>query len=627
MTFQGATTNPPADPQETWREVQAGPEAILWMEFAAARSPGAFFRPWLAMQCGLVPRAIGGLLLVETDNRYAMAAVWPDDGRDVSQIAEAAGPALRQRRGVVHYLADGGGYSNSACVAHPVEIDGRFRAVLVVQVAQASAADLRSTVHQLRWGVGWLEALFRRLQSQEDEDRIKRMTCAMDILSDAGEQRQLHGCVVAVANQLAVRLGCSRVSIGLARHGRVRLAAISHSAVVEEKSRVVETIENAMEEALVQRGTVVVPDKAAAERRVSLAHRDLARMIAASASVASVVMTSADRAVGVITLERDDGAAFDPAAIQLLEVVAHLLGPLVEMKVQRQRLVTGRLVEGIGSSLTALVAPRRLAIKVAAAAILCLLVYGAFAQADFRVSGKALVEGAIQRVVVAPFEGYVSAAPVRAGDVVAAGQTLATLDDREMALEAVRARSDYAEQVLKYNDAMGHHDPVAARVAGALIEESKARLTQAEDKLARARIIAPWAGIVVSGDLSQMLGSPVDKGQVLFQLAPLDSYRVILQVDERDISFISTGQSGQLILTGFSSRSFPFKVKMVTPVATASEGRNFFRVEAEIADPDKQLRPGMEGVGKVSIARHRLLWIWTRPLVEWAIISAWKWTP
>jgi multidrug efflux pump subunit AcrA (membrane-fusion protein) len=234
--------------------------------------------------------------------------------------------------------------------------------------------------------------------------------------------------------------------------------------------------------------------------------------------------------------------------------------------------------------------------KLAVATRLSLLVYGAYAQGDFRVSGKALVEGEIQRAAVAPFSGFISTAPVRAGDIVTAGQALATFDDRELSLEVLRLRSEYEQQVLKYNDAMGHRDPVAAHMAVALIEESKAELAQAESKLGRAKIVAPFAGVVVSGDLRQMLGSPVEKGQVLFQLAPLDSFRIILQVDERDISFVSAGQSGQLVLTGFSSRSFPFKVKVVTPVATASEGRNFFPVEAEIQDPDKQLRPGMEGV-------------------------------
>ena len=105
-----------------------------------------------------------------------------------------------------------------------------------------------------------------------------------------------------------------------------------------------------------------------------------------------------------------------------------------------------------------------------------------------------------------------------------AGQILATLDDRDLNLELLRVRSEYEQQVVKYNDALGGRDPVAARLASALIEQSKAQLARAEDRLGRAKIIAPFSGVVVSGDLRQRLGSPVEKGQVLFQLAPLDPF-------------------------------------------------------------------------------------------------------
>ena len=627
MIWHGATTQAAGAVRESRQEIEASQDPALWADFAAPSSTSSFFRSWLAIQCSFVARAVAGVLLVdEVEGRYAVVASWPDGSRDMTHLAAAAGPALKQRRGIVHYPPHGAGQPEGGCVAYPVEVDGRLRAVVVVQIATGSAADLQAAVQRLRWGAGWLETSFRRLQTEDDEARIKRMGFAMGILGDAGERRELHACAVAVANELAVRLNCSRVSIGVARRGHMRLAAISHSAVFEKKTNLVETIENAMEETSVQREAVTLPGISSAERRISLAHRELMRMTA-STSVASVVMTSANRVVGAITLERDSGTAFDASTVRLLEAVAHLLGPLVEMKAERHRLISGRLIDAVGSSVTALVGRRRPVIKLAAATILSLLVYGAFAQGDFRVSGKALVEGEIQRAAVAPFGGFISTAPARAGDIVVAGQVLATLDDRELTLEVLRLRSEYEQQVLKYNDAMGHRDPVAARMAVALIEQSKAELAQAEDKLGRAKIVAPFSGVVVSGDLRQMLGSPVDKGQVLFQLAPLNSFRVILQVDERDISFVSAGETGQLVLTGFSSRSFPFSVKAVTPVATASEGRNFFPVEGEIQDPDKQLRPGMEGVGKVSIVRCRLLWIWMRPLVEWAQITAWKWAP
>jgi multidrug efflux pump subunit AcrA (membrane-fusion protein) len=412
----------------------------------------------------------------------------------------------------------------------------------------------------------------------------------------------------------------------LAKDNGIRLAVISHSAVFQEKSHVIATIENAMEEALDQSSSVVVPPAPNSERRIALAHGELGRESGAN-SVASVVMASAGRPVGVITLERDSVDAFDGRTVQLLEAVAVLLGPLLEMKADTQRLIAGKVVDKTKSGLQALFGPRHPAVKLAAVAAVVVLAFVCLVPGDFRVSAKAVVEGAVQRAAVAPFDGFIATAVARAGDVVSQGQVLATLDDRELALEEVRWKSEYEQQVLKYNDALGKHDRAQARVLNALIEQARAQLALVEDKRARATITAPFAGVVVSGDLSQLLGSPVEKGKMLFELAPLHEFRVILQVDERDILYVANGQSGQLVLTGFSSAAFPLHVKAVTPVATAAEGRNYFRVEAEVDDPEKRLRPGMEGIGKVTTGEAPLIWIWSRTLIDWVRITMWKWWP
>ena len=61
--------------------------------------------------------------------------------------------------------------------------------------------------------------------------------------------------------------------------------------------------------------------------------------------------------------------------------------------------------------------------------------------------------------------------------------------------------------------------------------------------------------------------------------------------------------------------------------ATAQGGRNVFRVEALLGSADAQLRPGMEGVAKLSVSRASLLWIWTRPIIERLRVIIWEWTP
>jgi multidrug efflux pump subunit AcrA (membrane-fusion protein) len=122
-----------------------------------------------------------------------------------------------------------------------------------------------------------------------------------------------------------------------------------------------------------------------------------------------------------------------------------------------------------------------------------------------------------------------------------------------------------------------------------------------------------------------LLGTPVELGKVLFQIAPLDDYRVILQVEERDIAHLVTGQRGELTLAGIPNQHMDFSVEQITPVSTSQEGRNYFRVEAHLFSPSERVRPGMEGVGKVIAGERKLIWIWTHNLINWLRLSAWKW--
>ena len=46
---------------------------------------------------------------------------------------------------------------------------------------------------------------------------------------------------------------------------------------------------------------------------------------------------------------------------------------------------------------------------------------------------------------------------------------------------------------------------------------------------------APFDGVLVSGDLSHSVGAPVERGEVLFELAPLDDYLVVLEVPEAEV--------------------------------------------------------------------------------------------
>lgn len=612
-------------------ELQSGstrnsrPDSGPWKVLSAARDAPEFCQAWLRLQCEQVAGATAALLLLDDgEGHFSSIAGWPDARQDMSFLAETAQQALSHKSSYIGQAVSPA-LASLTQIGQPIESQGRLMGVVVVQLKRP-AADIPVVIRQLRWGIGWLELLFVRQQSAQDSTKLARTGFALGILSAAQQHPAFRASALSIANELASRLDCTNVSVGFSNGKSIRLVAMSHAAVFSAQSQIVSTIENAMEEAADQNASVAFPVTPGTERRIALAHEDLAKRLGGSA-VASVLMTNGIRPVGVILLERDRSKAFDDTTIDTLEAVAALVAPGLETKSETNKLFAGRAVTAIGSSARALFGPGRPAIKLATFAILGLLGTMAFAKGEFRVTAKAVVEGAIQRSIVAPFDGYVASAPARAGDVIDSGQVLATLDDRELKLEAARWKSERDQQNLKYSDAMSKHDRSVALVVSASLEQTAAQLSLIEDKLTRAAIAAPFRGVVVSGDLRQLIGSPVEKGKVLFEIAPLESFRVILQVDERDVAFLTEGQQGSLVLTGLSSDAVPFNVKVITPVATASEGRNQFRVEAAVQGVAPLLRPGMEGIGKISIDRRTLLAIWTRSLVDWIQITAWKWLP
>ena len=319
---------------------------------------------------------------------------------------------------------------------------------------------------------------------------------------------------------------------------------------------------------------------------------------------------------------------FTKKTLQLAEAIAALLGPIVGLQLRANRLVAGRVIDRCRRRICWRCSDRGARVSSSArSAPLRSLSPLIFAEGEHRVTAKSVLEAEVQRAAVAPFEGFIRAAPVRAGDTVKSGDLLAALDDRDLVLDRLKWRAERDKLVQRHRDALAKHDRSNLVVLEPQIRQAESQLALAEEKLTRARILAPFDGIVVSGDLSQMLGSPVEKGKTLFEIAPLNSYRLIVHVDERDVRYIAVGQSGTVALAGMPGEPLPLTLSKITPVTVAEEGRNSFRVEARLTELGLHLRPGMEGVAKIETGQRSIVWIWTHPVVDWLRLAAWKYLP
>jgi len=275
-----------------------------------------------------------------------------------------------------------------------------------------------------------------------------------------------------------------------------------------------------------------------------------------------------------------------------------------------------------------LLGPRHVALKLGVSTTVALMLFFIFANGDYRVTADARLEGTVQRAVAVSIAGYVVEANVRAGDTVKAGDILFSLDDRDLRLERLKWTSQKLQSSREYSEAVADHNRAKARILSAQIEQAEAEIALLDEELERTRVKAPFDSFVVSGDLSQSLGSPVERGDVIFELAPLNSYRVILKVDERDVDDVAVDQIGQLALTSAPEEVLQIRVEKITPLSTAEEGQNYFRVEASLeGEITPMLRPGMEGVGKINIEQRKLIWIWTYKITHWIRMLFWSWLP
>jgi RND family efflux transporter MFP subunit len=625
MTTSGSESN-----EATVGSAEEVREQEAWARLGEARDPEAFCNAWLNMQSRVIgDDAVRAVVVLGAPEAgpFAPVAVWPSGTLGSPWLVTGVEQAISRRTTIIERGKRSPTEDNQKrkldVVSHPLIVDGQVCGAASFEIEHRDPEGTKAAADQLKWGTVWLEALVRRNKFTSAD----RMVTVLELIATSLHHDRFQASATAVATELAGLLNCDRVSIGFMRGKHTRVRALSNTASFGKKANVIRAIEATMDEAIDQQAAVLYPAPDGGQMQVVRAHEELSREHGAR-NICTIPMAEGEDILGAITLERSLDEPFDSRTVQLCEHVAALVGPVLDVKRKDDRWLIQKAGDSLRNYVRKLVGPRHTALKLISYSLLFLLVFFIFAKGDYRVTADARLEGAVQRAVAAPLAGYVAVANVRAGDIVKEGDPLFSLDDRDLVLERLKWLSQKSQYVREYNEATAAFDRARATVLAAQVDQAEAQVELIEEQLQRVRVTAPFDGVVVSGDLSQSLGVPVERGDVLFELAPLAGYRVILEVEERDIGQIQVGQTGALALTGLPGERLPIEVQKITPVSIAEEGKNYFRVEADLDQGSNTLlRPGMEGVGKVEIDRRRLIWIWTHKITYWLRMFFWSWWP
>lgn len=612
-------------------------DAALWRSMLSSKDPVAFSEAWLTLFAAQVDLVLGpqlGLEKVVTQgmialgdplqNKYTRTAVFDAKAEISPLLAKTAERAMQVRHGTVQ---TGDGKAGACLLAHPILQDDGLYGVAAIELAPAAHQQLDLIMRLIQWGVAWFTQLFRA---------AGRGAGALDGHSALLAEVCSHGvsgvtaaaAAEAVATFLAERLAVQKVSFGVRRGLETRILALSHGGFSDILNDFLVSLIAAMEEAADYGASVCYP---VADNDLAMPHAAQAKLCRSHDCDWSIAVPvdapwgDADEQTLIILAQGNGQPSAD--LLVRLEELARLLAPLFIGRLRGERSLQDHARERLAQEVAKIHGLSQRQKLIAATAIPLVLLLLGFARLDHKVGADATLEGAQRRAIVAPFDGYLAEATVRPGDRVTEGQVLGQMDDRELGHQRNEISERMAETDKEITEAMGRWDTAKVNILTARKAQIQAELDLVEEGFRRAKLTAPFDGFVALGDKTQSIGAPLHRGDILYELSPLDKFRVVLEVPQADFADVQVGQEGKVLLSSVPYQSFPLKITRITPIASAHEGKTVLRVEGDLESKDSVLRPGMQGVADINVGPRRILWIAAHRPLDWLRLKLWEWLP
>jgi len=593
--------------------------------------PPAEFWPAFLEWSTRVTGARAGLLLVKGPDAgtWKNLMVWPADETGffkstqiksiIEEIAETS--ALKGYAWLDADAADGT-HGTGALLGARLKLEEEERiSVVVLRLNNNSGLSAEEAAMRLLLVIDTpMVYQLARLVRQAKLD-VANFSETLDVMVLLNDEKRYVGAAMTFCNELAARYKCERASLGWLKGAYVRVQAISHMERFEKKMDAVQTLEAAMEETFDQDEEILWP-RPPDTHFVARDHEAFAREQGVPYMV-SVPIRLDDSPVGVLTCERSL-EPFSEDDARGLRVICDQAGRRLGDLKRHDRWFGARLATSVKEALAKVFGIEHTFAKLMTLLISAALIFLIFGQWQYRVEAPFMLKTDDLAYLPAPFDGYIHQVHVKVGDRVADTAPLLSLDTRELLLEESNALANQNRYQREAEKARSQKALADMQIALALEAQARARFDLVRYHIEHAEIKAPFAGVVVEGDLEELLGSPVRKGDILFKVARIEEMYAELKVDERDIHEISEGLDGEIAFVSRPDLKFPIVVQRIDPVAAADEAGNVFAVRAVFSEAIVTWwRPGMSGVAKLNVGKRNILWILTHRTIDFLRLFFW----
>jgi len=447
-----------------------------------------------------------------------------------------------------------------------------------------------------------LAARSGRLQQQQAQSAARDAAALVELLSLVTAERTEQAAQQRLVAELQRHLQAERVYLGTQHDGQptCQVRAVSDVPEIDRHAQRTQQIEAVLQESMARANASLWPTQEQENRHALLAHRQLAEAAGFAAVIATPLRCETGDIVGSLAV----GFADAPAAAQQLAFVraaSRAVGTTVDALRRSHQSTAGRWLAGIKKRLRGNTGMSVLVVVTVLAALLAVPV-------DYRVRGEAELQPLSRRYIAAPFDASLQECLVEPGDVVTADQVLATLDGREVQWELAGLRADMKKAEKEHSAHLSRQAFGEAAMARHEVERLRNRTRLLSDREQNLAIRSPVDGVVVTGDLRDREGVPLEMGQSLFEIAPLDELIIEVGIPEEDVRHVREGMSIRLKLHAVPADPIDAVIRRIHPRAELRDHDNVFIAQAVIDNTDLRLRPGMKGAALVSTGHRPLGW-------------------
>ncbi len=423
----------------------------------------------------------------------------------------------------------------------------------------------------------------------------------LDLNSRVAQADGLTAASRLLVEQLAAHWKFDRVALAWRRTGRgCTLRAISGVTQFDPQSETASLLQAVADEASSRGSDGSWPPIGSLNRHALLAHRRLVETTRVDA-VASFVLLEDGKPAGVLIVSGSRAAVHDPTHVRFLRTVADCLVSTLSLTARAE----GGWLRRSWTTLHRAVGRRTFA---ALTAIAVIIVAVMALPMPYRISSRCVIEPMQRRFVVAPFHGLIETSLVQPGDIVRAGQPLARMDGREVRWELAGLEADRRQAQQQHDSSLARGDLGKSELARLEVEQLDAKVALLRRRESLLELKSPLDGVVLSGSLEKLSSAPVETGQMLFEIAPLDQLRVEVAVPAADYRHVAVGDAVDLRFDGRLSEPVHGTLSRIRPRSEVRDAADVFVAEVELPNDSDSLRPGQRGHAVVSGPRHPLAW-------------------